>query len=130
MSESCDDYCTVYEHRIRRARKEHRCSACRLPIRAGDYYAYVFTVFRETVRSYKRCGACEKTWQHLHSLCLGNGYGDLYPHEDLGCGKGYEEEWGDLPDEVSALAFMSDAERGRLLAPTASSACVAQPSTR
>lgn len=123
MSDSCDEYCTIHESAIRKARKEHSCSACSARILPGHYYRYVFTLFDGDVSVFKRCGACDATWQHLYALCQAHndspeGRGDsLYPMEDLSCGKGYEEEWGDLPDDIAALPMLSADERGSLLAP-------------
>lgn len=124
MSESCEEYCIVHRHEIRKARKEHRCSACRAVIRPGDYYASVFSLGQDGADTYKRCGSCERTWQHLKKLCEDHnnspeGRGDnLFPMEDLSCGKDYEEEWGDLPDdEIAALPLLSADERGSLLKP-------------
>jgi hypothetical protein len=123
VSESCDDYCDVHEHRIHKARKQHRCSACRAAIRPGDYYASVFVLGGGDVDTFKRCGSCETTWQHLKQLCdesnrRNREHGErLYPREDLGCGLEYEDEWGDLPDEVAVFAFMNADERSALLAP-------------
>lgn len=125
MSESCDEYCTVHRHEIRKARKQHKCCACRAVIRPGDYYACVFSLFEGDVDTTKRCGSCERTWQHLKKLCdehnkLNND--TKYPREDLSCGLSYEEEWeengwGDLPDEIAALPLLSADERGALLKP-------------
>lgn len=122
MSESCDEYCSVHRHKVVKARKEHKCTACRAAIHPGDYYATVFACSPDGSDSYKRCGSCEVTWQHLKKLCDEDNRrpesdGCLYPMEDLGCGKRYEDEWGDIPDEIAALPLLSAEERGRLLAP-------------
>lgn len=125
MSDSCDEYCTIHESTVRKARKEHKCCACSARILPGHYYRHVFTLFDGSVDTYKRCGSCDATWQHLKELCDASNAsrdslyerGHLYPREDLGCGKQYGEEWGNLPDEIAALPFLSDAERGSLLAP-------------
>ncbi len=125
MSESCDETCTVHRHKIVTARKEHKCSACRSVILPGHRYASVFTLFEGEADTIKRCGSCEVTWQHLKKLCDGHNdqhenRGDsLYPREDLGCGKDYEEEWGDIPDDIAALPLLSADERSALLAPKA-----------
>jgi len=121
VSDSCDDYCTIHESTVRKARKEHACSACATRIMPGHYYRHVFTLFDRDVAVFKRCGACDATWHHLKRLCDERNDWDrganLYPREDLSCGLSYEEEWGDLPDEIAALPMMGDDERGRLLAP-------------
>lgn len=120
MSESCEEYCIVHRHEIRKARKEHKCCACEAQIRPGDYYACVFALGSEGIETYKRCGACEATWQHLKKLCDEHNrrHSDsLFPFEDLSCGKTYEEEWGALPDEIATLPLLSAEERGLLLKP-------------
>ena len=121
MSESCDEYCTIHEKTLRKARKEHDCCACGRVIRPGQRYANVFTVYDGNAETFKRCGACEATWVHLLSLCerLNRETCDnLYPREDLGCGLKYQSEWGELPDEIARLAFMTDEEASALLEST------------
>ncbi len=123
MSESCDSHADVHRRTIVKARKQHFCSACQADIMPGDYYASVFVVGDGDQWSFKRCGSCETTWQHLKRLCdeynaqHANRGDNLYPMEDLSCGKDYEEEWGDLPEEIAALPMLSAAERGALLKP-------------
>jgi hypothetical protein len=115
VSYSYDDCYTVHEVDIRKARKEHVCSACKLAIKPGDYYAAVFIVFDGSTQTYKRCGACHTTHEHLRKLCEPIG---MWPKEDLSCGLDYAEEWGDEPpDEIAALPLLSADERGSLLRP-------------
>lgn len=113
MSHSCEETYDVYNETVRRARKAHQCDACDRAIRPGDLYCYVSLVFEQRAESYKRCGACQKTHKHLRSLAPG----DMWPDERLNCGQRYEDEWGDLPDDVAALAFMTDEEAGAALEP-------------
>jgi hypothetical protein len=125
VSESCEEYCIVHRHEIRKARKEHTCCACEAVIRPGDYYACVFALGSEGTETYKRCGSCERTWQHLKAKCdEHNKLNDdsLFPLEDLSCGKDYGEEWGDLPDEIASLPLLSADERGALLKPASGGA--------
>lgn len=124
MSLSCDDGepCAVHRHKVMKARKQHKCSACSAPILPGHYYANVFAVSDGGADTIKRCGSCETTWQHLYRLCQAHNkahpYNDsLYPDETLSCGLKYEEEWGDLPDDIAALPLLGSDERGSLLAP-------------
>lgn len=114
MSESCDEECEVYEERFRTARKEHRCSACKRAILPGHRYCTVFALYDGNTTTYKRCGSCQRLHEHLVELCR-EASDDLWPRDDLGCGLKYESEWGDLPPEIAALAFMSDAEASALL---------------
>ena len=119
MSYSYSDTYDVYQEDIRKARKEHECSACELPIRPGDYYCAVFVVFDGKSKQFKRCGACQTTHKHLRELCEPN---EMWPKEDLSCGLDYEEEWdSEPPDDIAALAFMSADERGALLKPAVKS---------
>jgi hypothetical protein len=71
VSLSCDDgEPVVVENRcVRRARKQHKCCACRRLIEPGQLYAYNFLVWDGAGHTYRRCGACEKTWRHLLALC-------------------------------------------------------------
>jgi RNase P subunit RPR2 len=114
MSHSIDEYYRVYNVEIRRARKPHSCDACDRAIAPGDRYASVHIVNSdgggETV---KRCGPCEVIHRHLRD----NGGGEMWPAEKLDCGEEYTEHWGkEPPEEIAALAFVTDADAGRVLA--------------
>ncbi len=122
MSLSCDETCTVHRSAVRKARKAYKCSACRANILPGHYYRNVFLVFDGDAETIRRCGSCDTTWQHLYQLCQEHNkdhrnYETLYPDEKLSCGLKYEDEWGDLPDDIAALPLLSADERGALLAP-------------
>lgn len=114
MSHSCDETYTIYEEHVHRARKQHDCDACGLPIKPGDYYCRVFLLFDGSKETVKRCGACQKTHEHLRELAPG----EMWPDERLNCGYTYQDHWNDdPPDDIAALAFLDAAERGALLAP-------------
>jgi hypothetical protein len=115
VSELCDEVYELREVRIRKARKSHVCCACKTAIAPGDYYANVFTLFDGETTIYKRCGACQLTHEHLIDKCTSLDDSEMWPREDLGCGLRYESEWGAVPDEIAALAFVSPEERGKLL---------------
>ncbi len=108
----------VYRERVRRARKRHECDACNLSILPGHYYCSVTWVFDGTANGVKRCGSCQVTHRHLRELC-GRSEDARWPDERLSCGESYEEEWGECPDDIAALAMMAVEETGRLLAPRA-----------
>lgn len=115
MSYESDERYTVYEERLHTAHKQHTCDACGRPISPGDVYCSVFTLWSDGSDSLKRCGACQKTHEHLRELCKSIEY-LMWPDERLACGLDYAEEWGDdPPEEIAALAFASDEERGKLL---------------
>lgn len=103
----------VYSERAVRARKEHRCDACKRPIERGSIYIRVFMVWDCTAESIKRCPRCEL--MHLHLRSLDTDHCELWPAEKLDCGMRYEEEWGDLPDDVAWLAFATNEEAGERL---------------
>ncbi len=102
MSHYCDDTYAVYDESTPTARKPHACAACGETIAAGATYTRVQLVFDGTAETIKRCVRCQRLHEHLRE----KGYGDdLWPDERLACGQIYEDEWGDLPDEIAALAF-------------------------
>lgn len=102
MSHSCDEQYDVYDERFPRARKQHRCDACRETIPAGHRYARVSVVFDKSADTYKRCMRCQRIHEHLRDLAPG----DTWPDEQLACGETYQNEWGeDPPPEIAALAF-------------------------
>lgn len=114
MSEQCEGCCDIYEERFRTARKEHRCTACKRAILPGHRYCAVFTLYDGSTVTYKRCGSCQRLHEHLVELCRLAG-DDMWPRDDLGCGLRYQDEWGPVPPEIAALAFMSDDEASALL---------------
>ena len=114
MSYSCDETYDVYNETRTKARKAHTCSACKDTIAPGHLYTRVAVVFDGTVTSYKRCVRCQTLHKHLRELCS---Y-DMWPDERLACGMAYEEEWGELPEEIEELAFLTPEEaQKRLLTP-------------
>lgn len=106
MSHSCDEQYAVYAEKRVKARKAHRCGACRETIQPGHYYMRVGTVFDGSASTIKRCLRCQKIHEHLRTKCAEVGY-DMWPDERLNCGMDYEEEWGELPEEIGDLAFVS-----------------------
>ena len=108
------EYCELYRTQKHRARKDHRCQACRRRIRSGDNYTKTTIIQGGEVERFKRCGACEATFNHLQELC--------WDHDSmwaacpaLNCGMKYEDEWGDVPAEIARLPFLTDDEASLLL---------------
>lgn len=121
MSESCDETYDVYDERVVRARKPHRCGACRETILPGHRYCRIGVVFDGEARTYKRCVRCQFLHEHLREKCRASVDRSswpvtehLWPDEQLACGQDYVEEWGPLPDEIAALAFLSAEEQQTL----------------
>lgn len=106
MSYESDGHYVVHRESRHRARKDHACAACRDTISAGHVYACSFIVFDGDAEYLKRCLRCQTLHEHLRDLC-GPG---VWPDERLMCGLSYEDEWGELPEEIAALAFVTPDE--------------------
>lgn len=104
MSYSCDETYDVYHEQRVKARKDHTCSACVETIPKHATYWRVSWVFERTAEGVKRCERCQAIHLHLRKKCRDTN-SDLWPAERLDCGLKYEDEWGDLPEEIAALAF-------------------------
>ncbi|TFG38795.1 MAG: hypothetical protein E4H44_03290 [Candidatus Aminicenantes bacterium] len=102
MSHSVDETYVIYDETWRKARKQHRCDACNEPISVGHQYARVFILFDGEKSNRKRCARCQRIHEHLRTV---DKYGDTWPDENLACGQSYEDEWGECPPEIAALAF-------------------------
>lgn len=109
MSHYADEQYDVY-HEVRVfARKPHECDAvmCTDPIRVGDPYWRISTVYDGRAETIKRCVRCQAIHEHLRTL--GD---DTWPDERLDCGEWYRDHWGeDPPPEIQALAFWRPGER-------------------
>lgn len=106
MSHGIEEIYSVYRETLRCARKAHTCDACGETIQPRHRYYSVAAVFQGEVESAKRCLRCQEIHVHLRTLAPG----DMWPDEALNCGTDYEDEWGDLPDDVARLAFLSQDE--------------------
>ena len=60
-----DDHVTELERGWRKARKEHRCFACRETIRAGDRYHVIAQVYDGGLSRVKHCARC---WAMVKAL--------------------------------------------------------------
>jgi len=105
----CDPVALYREERPR-ARKPHRCDACRETIRPGDVYIRCRSLSDGQWNEIARCLRCEAIYQHLGE----RGAGDLVPDWTLDCGETYEDHWDEPPpDEIAALAFVTPDEMQR-----------------
>lgn len=117
MSHSIDERYRVYNERIVRARKLHRCAACDEPIAPGHLYARVFILdpagYEHPASIVKRCLRCQKIHLTLRQL----NDSDEWPDEELDCGETFEEHHRCAPpEELAALAFLTQEEAQRVLA--------------
>ena len=109
VSGGFEDAADVHTLRRRKARKAHQCCACAATIPAGSHYTLTTIICDGIVDKYKRCPRCE----HIHArLVAHNSRGGCcdpedWPREDLNCGHVWDS---DLPDDLAALAFATDAE--------------------
>jgi hypothetical protein len=115
MSVDCEEFdgpCDVYEEGVRRARKRHKCSACREPIQPGQQYHATRSLFDGSWETVKRCARCEAMFRFLGSILPG----DQVCAERLDCGHPWSDNFSDPPPpEVEHLAFLTQAEAQRLL---------------
>lgn len=109
MSVEADDTYDVYHERPVRARKAHKCIACREVIAPGHRYWRIGVIYDGSARTLRRCLRCQCIHVHLRELCSSS---DDYtwPDEWLGCGQSYEAEWGKCPEHIAVLAFVSGAD--------------------
>jgi len=74
----------------RKARKEHKCSECRRPIRTGEAYYYERFKCEGDLNYHKTCAHCEVVRQWLSDECGGWVYGgveeDIREHAQEGYG--------------------------------------------
>lgn len=114
--DTCDgEPCTVYSQRLIRARKDHKCDACKETIRRGDLYSYTFAIFEGERETVKRCARCEVIFDHLSGRA--HELEDTAVDWHLNCGHTYEEVHDEPPPpEIAALAFMTPAEAQALVA--------------
>ena len=90
-----------------RARKEHECCACELPIRKGDKYDRIAFKWEGEVECLKRCLRCSAIANHLHELMRTEGGWEEGVAYALDCGHEYQERWErPPPDEIARLAFL------------------------
>jgi hypothetical protein len=101
----------------RRARKEHRCCACREGIRPGDRYHHFSGVWDGSPGSYKHCARC---W-HLYKLLEERQ--DPYAAEDgagisltMDCGELWRDNFN--APEPAELAFLTPDEAQALAGST------------
>jgi hypothetical protein len=89
----------------RKARKEHRCFACREIIRKGDRYHLIAQKDDGEFGVFKHCARC---WEMGNALLRAGS--DTWAY-DLNCGASWEDTFGsNPPDEVAALAFLTPDE--------------------
>jgi hypothetical protein len=110
MCDESDDYAVELTREWRRARKEHRCYACRETIRKADRYHVTAHIFEGRLETFKHCARCYTILEALWSA--GAEAVDL----GLDCGETWEDNFDECPPEVARLAFMTRDEAQAMLA--------------
>ncbi len=111
MGYYADENYAVYNERHTKARKAHSCGACEETIQPAHTYWNVSMVFNGRAWSIKRCERCQAIHEHLRELLEGQ---EAWPEENLDCGMDYEDKHGAMPDDVAALAFVTQDEMQRI----------------
>lgn len=87
-----------------RARKQHRCYACREAIRPGDRYHEWVSKQEGELDTARHCARCYLLMEALWAS------GAEAVDWSLDCGVSYEEVFGPIPEHVARLAFMTPDE--------------------
>lgn len=84
MIELADGACSVYNKRIRKARKEYRCSECGRDIHAKETYLNTFMVYdgnADTARTCEHCVvACDWLVEHCNGFLFHSVSEDIEEH--------------------------------------------------
>lgn len=116
MSIDCDggERVDVDRERQVRARKEHKCHACKETIERGHLYIRHTLIYAREVDVTVRCLRCDAIYQRLVEIHReSNRVSDEtdWPDLALNCGHEFKERWGrEPPPELARLAFMTPAE--------------------
>lgn len=102
MCDIADGHCDVYVEVGRIARKEHRCMACRERIAPGQHYTVTRSLYDGRWQNWKHCDRC---LEMLNAILKQDRYGDMAVDPALNCGTLWEDAFGDVPEDVQALAF-------------------------
>lgn len=119
MSVDCEggEHVDVDRQQRIRARKEHRCDACKETIGRGHVYVRHTLIYAREVDVTVRCLRCDAIYQQLVVIHRANNADpsncDAYEWPDvaLNCGHEFKERWGrEPPPELARLAFMTPSE--------------------
>lgn len=107
MSQYGDGDCaSVYDEETRKARKPHKCGACREAIPPGQVYHRTFIVFDGEPEVFLRCARCQVIYEHLSKRIRDEGAYEEFCDLRLNCGHTYEDRWQEAPPAwLAALAF-------------------------
>lgn len=128
MSCYCDyEPSTVWDERIVRARKQHRCCECRGAIRVGESHSRIGSLFDGRWQTYRMCGDCKVTICDLGKIS-GDGCRFCYAVGDLMMEM---REWaGNLGPGLEPIFAQFNAaskERGGAILPTDMFSAIKKP---
>lgn len=90
--------------RWRKARKSHWCCACGEGIKKGHRYHVVSGIWDGSPSTYKHCARCWAMFEAILDEAVKHDRDALVVFT-LDCGERWEDNFGELPDDVAALAF-------------------------
>ena len=110
----CDvdaDLCPVWKEHDRTARKPHTCLGCRETIRPQDSYRETRSLYDGSWSTMKHCRRCDALFKALAEQTRdAYGYHVVAIDPTFGCGETWQGNFGLVPPEVQALAFMLPGE--------------------
>lgn len=106
MCDISDGTCPVWRNEKRKARKDHTCVACGEVIRRGDTYEKHVNIFDGCVTDINRCLRCAEMWRAAQAKLGWERVADLW----LACGEDWEDNFGEPPEHIAALAFWRPGE--------------------
>lgn len=96
-----DGRCDIVRHSERRAAKQHACDGCGEAIRKGDTYAVTSQLFDGHWDGWKHCLRCDAMFQEISWAS----HDPVAIDPGLDCGEQWEDNFGEPPEHVAALAF-------------------------
>ena len=106
----CDDACespAVHRESTRRARVPHRCTGCDETIRKGDTYTVTSQLYEGEWYEWKHCARCDALFSAIFAAMRASELYSGSPGVDpaFACGVSWDENFGEPPPHVAALAF-------------------------
>lgn len=101
----CDCDCEppdFYEEVMFRARKQHKCCECRLPILPGEYYHYAAGKWDGDFMAFKTCLACKVIWTSCVQLGSCQCFGELRS-EINEIDRYWERPWQPSPAQLAMM---------------------------
>lgn len=111
MCEEAEELYTMLHSNTVKARKIHQCCACDESIEIGHQYVRTFGLFDGGAESYKHCLRC---WAMLEAIRAVS-HDNIAIAWQLDCGELWADHFGDIPEDVAKLAFLTQDEAQTIL---------------